>query len=353
MVGSTLALAGGVVASSFVALNVGGSSMGVAFGPVTGSDAVGTRRAAMLMALSVALGGVTFGGRVTETLGEQFVAPAVFTVEAALVVLAVTGVGILVGNYRRVSVSTSATAVGAVSGLGLAANALRWGTVARVVGSWVAAAIVAFWLTAIVGRYGYDRVVAALRGRPGWSRAALVVGGCAMGAAAGGSNVANAVGALVGADLVRMGPATGLGVAGIAVGAAVLGPRTLETVGEGITNLSVAGALVVQTVAASIITALNVVGIPASLAVTTTMAVVGLGWGRASRAVDGPDEGVGGLREAGPSSASDGGRAGADRSAPAGAALYDPAVTRRIVLTWVATPAVACGLAVAAFGALA
>ncbi|MFC7140197.1 anion permease [Halosimplex aquaticum] len=336
---STLTLAVGLVASAFVAVNVGGSSMGVAFGPVTGSDAVGYRLAAVLMGLSVAVGGVALGGRVTETLGEEFVAPSVFTVEAALVVLGVTGVGILVGNYRRISVSTSATAVGAVTGLGLAADALRWGTVARIGGSWVAAAVVAFWVAAVLGRYRYERIAAALRGHPRRARLALVAGGCAMGAAAGGSNVANAVGALVGADLLRMGPATLVGVVGIALGAAVLGPRTLETVGEGITELSVAGALIVQAVAATIITLLNVAAVPASLAITTTMSVVGLGWGRASRVADGGER-----DERGPEETAE--------STPAGAALYDPDVTRRIVVTWVATPAVACGLAVAAVVAL-
>ncbi|MFB6087198.1 MAG: hypothetical protein ABEJ85_01655 [Haloarculaceae archaeon] len=51
-------------------------------------------------------------------------------------------------------------------------------------------------------------------------------------------------GALVGADALDMRPAVVLGGVGIGAGAFLLGPRTLETVGEGITDLPVEAALV-------------------------------------------------------------------------------------------------------------
>ncbi|PSP68096.1 hypothetical protein BRC70_07885, partial [Halobacteriales archaeon QH_6_68_27] len=62
---------------------------------------------------SAFVGGVTLGLRVTATLGEWFVAAPAFTLGAAVVVLAVTGVGILLGNLLGVSVSTTGAAVGA------------------------------------------------------------------------------------------------------------------------------------------------------------------------------------------------------------------------------------------------
>ncbi len=70
-----------------------------------------------------------------------------------------------------------------------------------------------------------------------------------------------------------------LGLA-IGVGAFVLGPRTMETVGNEITDLPVEAALVVELVSATIITELSWNRIPASLAVAATMCVIGLGWGR-------------------------------------------------------------------------
>jgi PiT family inorganic phosphate transporter len=266
---------------------------------------------------------VTVGPRVTATLGERFVAAPAFTLGAAVVVLAVTGVGILLGNLLGVSVSTTGTAVGAVVGLGVAADAVRWGTVGSVARWWVLSAVVA----------------ALERRSPARARrVALVAAGCGMGFAAGGSNVANAAGALVGADALAMGPAVVLACLGIGLGALVFGPRTMATVGEGITDLPVEGALLVQAIAAAVVTALNVAAVPASLAVTTTMCVVGLGWGRASRVADGQDGGGAADRQRGPE------RDRGDRG-PSATDLYDAAVTRRVVVAWVASPAVAAALA--------
>lgn len=293
-----------LAASAFFAVNVGGSSTGVAFGPAVGSGAVHPGRAALLMTASVFAGGLTLGPRVTETLGAEFVPASAFTIEAAVVVLSVTGVGILLGNLLGVSVSTTGTAVGAVAGLGVAVDALHWATVGEVVGWWVLAAVLAFWLAGLAGRYAYAGIAAALvrRSTAPVRRRALVAAGCGIAFAAGGSNAANATGALVGANALTMTPAVVLACAGIGVGAVVFGPRTMATVGEGITDLPVEAALVVQAVAATVVTALNVASIPASLAVTTTMAVVGLGWGvpPASWTARGPAVRTPSARPAGP-----------------------------------------------------
>lgn len=66
---------------------------------------------------------------------------------------------------------------------------------------------------------------------------------------------------------------------------------------------------------------------------------IGLGWGRASRVADGQD-GVGrrSERDRGPE------RDRGDR-APTVGGLYDAAVTRWVVVAWVASPAVAAVLA--------
>ena len=76
-----------------------------------------------------------------------------------------------------------------------------------------------------------------------------------------------------------------LAVAAISLGGFTIARRTLETVGDDITDLPILAALIVSTVGATIITILSYYGIPASLAVSTTCCIIGLGWGRASRAV--------------------------------------------------------------------
>jgi len=73
-------------------------------------------------------------------------------------------------------------------------------------------------------------------------------------------------------------------VGAISVGGFTIARRTLATVGNDITKMPILAALIVSTVGATIITILSWLGIPASLAVSTTSCIIGLGWGRASRA---------------------------------------------------------------------
>lgn len=325
----TLLFAIGLIVAAFVGTNVGGSSTGVAFGPATGSGVLSMRRASALMAVFVLLGGFTVGTRVVDTLGTEFVPPRRFTLAASIGILLFTGLGVLFGNVLRVSVSTSETAVGAVVGMGAALGVLDWSTVGAVVTWWFVSAVVAFWLAAVVGRYLYDRIVDALAldGEPRATvgKVALVGVGCYMAFAAGASNVANAVAPLVGSGVLAMTPGIALGGLAIGVGAFALGARTMETVGDGITDLTVEAALVVEVISATIITGLSWARVPASLAVTATMCVIGLGWGRATKQLSDP--------------------ASASPDAPASndepLDLFRPRVAKRIVATWFATPLLA------------
>ncbi|WP_435184090.1 anion permease [Halobellus sp. EA9] len=334
----------GIAVAAFVGINIGGSSTGVAFGPATGSGILSMRQASGLMAVFVLLGGVTVGTNVVHTLGSEFVPPESFTTLSSIGVLLFIGLGILLGNVLKVSVSTSETAVVAVVGMGSALGVLDWGTVGVVVMWWIVSPILAFWLCAFVGRYFYDEIVARLdfSEENDWLARVVVIGiGCYMAFSAGASNTANAVAPLVGSGKLAMTPGVLLGGVAIGVGAFTLGTRTMETVGEDITDLSLEGSLVVETIAASIITGLSWAGIPASLAVTLTSCVIGLGWGRASRRIP--------LRAI----ARPEGLTAAERETQAADRLdlFDPGVTKRIVTTWIATPTVAGVIAFAAFEA--
>lgn len=302
------------------------------------------------MSISVVLGGWVVGRHVIETLAHGFVPRVYFTLPAAIGVLLFTGVGILLGNLREVSVSTSETAVGAVAGLGAAMGVLDWGTVGVVVSWWLVSPVIAFWVSAVVGRYCYDRIEATLD-LSGDSRSTagqlLVVGiACYMGFSAGASNVANAVAPLVGAGVVpsvlflsSMDVAVLLGAGSMAVGAFSIGPRTMTTVGNDLTNLTLEAALIVEMIAATIITGLSWAGIPASLAITTITCVIGLGWGRATRRVSASAAaGLDALSEA------DQERVEADRPD-----LYNPELTRHVIVTWMLSPTVAFVLAFVVF----
>lgn len=106
---------------------------------------------------------------------------------------------------------------------------------------------------------------------------------------AGASNVANAVAPLVGSgaldlagrDSVDIGIM--IGALAISLGGFTIARRTMESVGNDLTELPLLAALIVAVTAASITTFLSWIGIPISLVMGTVMTIVGLGWGRASR----------------------------------------------------------------------
>lgn len=361
-----LLLAVGVIVASFVGFNIGGSSTGVAFGPSTGAGLVSKRSAAALMTLFVFLGGWTVGRNVVRTMGTDLLATGTLDLTVSIVILFFIGVSLLLSNIVGVPASTSMTAVGALAGLGVARGALEWEVMGRIVSWWFVAPVVAFWAGAVMGRYLYDRldqrfaiaqsdgplVTVERRGGlpvpvrgPGTSRRELIsavsvlVIACFMAFSAGASNVANAVAPLVGSGSLGMEPGILLAVAAIGLGAFTIARRTLETVGSGITDMPILAALMVSVVSATIITILSRMGIPASLAISSTMCIAGLGWGRATRSV-----GVSDVRD--DISAHDG-RSRVREKAEEGmdeikqeSALFDPDGIGSVIMMWVMTPTI-------------
>jgi PiT family inorganic phosphate transporter len=258
----------------------------------------------------VFLGGWTVGRNVIETLGGRIIPQEMFTIEASIVVLVFIGLGMLFANIYGVPVSTSMTAVGAIAGYGLATETLDWAVLGEIMSWWIVAPVAGFWCGGVIGRYLYpyldrwfaiqssegplvtvdrDGVVPAPRLGPGTtsrelvSTALVLVIACYMAFSAGASNVANAVAPLVGGGILGIDEAILLGTAAIGLGSFTIARRTMESVGNDLTALPLLAAMVVMVVAASITTIASWLGVPMSLALSTVMTIVGLGWGRASR----------------------------------------------------------------------
>jgi PiT family inorganic phosphate transporter len=59
----------------------------------------------------------------------------------------------------------------------------------------------------------------------------------------------------------------------------------MESVGSDLSDMPLLAALIVMVTAATITTGLSYIGIPISLVMASVMAIVGLGWGRATRPI--------------------------------------------------------------------
>ncbi|MCO8245417.1 MULTISPECIES: inorganic phosphate transporter [unclassified Haladaptatus] len=302
----------GVVVAIFVGFNIGGSSTGVAFGPAVGSRLLRKATAAALFVGFGFLGAWTVGRNVIATMSSSIIPATQFTPAASVAVLFFTGASLLISNLYGVPASTSMTAVGAIVGLGLASNTLNQALMFTIVSAWIVAPLISLSIGIVVGRYLYpylDRYVAftkfdlhfiqidrsgtipRLYLNPNATRQdilgslSVVVIACYMAFSAGASNAANAVAPLVsegGSLTVNQGVL--LAVVAFGLGSFTIARRTLETVGDDITELPILASLIVSIVGGTVITILSYFGIPASLAVSTTSTIIGLGWGRASRA---------------------------------------------------------------------
>jgi PiT family inorganic phosphate transporter len=299
----------GVAIAVFVGVNIGGSSTGAAFGPSVGTSILTKFVAGILMAGFVLVGGWTVGRNVVQTMGGRIVPKNQFSLVASVAILFFVGVALLVSNVGGVPASTSMTAVGAIAGLGAATGSLRWGVVVGIATWWIVAPIFAFVVAAAFGCYGYplldrwfdvdrrEKPLVCVRweaSRPvvrytSGTKRQVAVGGCAilmgcyMAFSAGASNVANAVAPLVGAGALNTNYGILVAAGAIGVGALTVARRTLETIGNDLGELPLVAALIVEVISASVITVLSSMGIPASLAVTTTVSIIGLNWGRQHR----------------------------------------------------------------------
>ncbi len=308
----------GIVVALFVGYNIGGATTGPAFGPAVGAVVLTKTAAAALMSVFFFIGAYTIGRRVVETLGEELIDPSVFTLEASITVLFFIGIALFIGNWFGVPASTSMTTVGAIAGLGFASGTLDWEVLGEIMAWWIVAPVIGFWVSAVIGRYFYSRVNkmiaidesddlpfvldrSGLIPRPSigdhTSRreafgSFVVIGiGCVMAFSSGTSNIANAIAPLVGSGELDVNVGIIIGSAAVAIGAFTIARRTMETLGNDITELPLTASIVVATVSATIVVLLSAIGIPASFVVIATMSIVGLGWGRASRTV-GLKEGV-------------------------------------------------------------
>ncbi|WP_276273519.1 inorganic phosphate transporter [Haloarcula litorea] len=378
----------GLLVAVFVGFNIGGSSTGVAFGPAVGSDTISKFGAAVLMTIFALAGGLLVGPAVVESLGSDLVATA-FSPLISIVVLFFIGGALFLSNVAGVPASTSMTAVGAIAGLGLARQTLNEGLMLEIVSWWLVSPIVAFWVSGVIGRYFYPTLVEAFAvsqtegallefDRSGavprpylgenttpreFVGTAVVVGiGCYMAFSAGASNVANAVAPLVGNGSLDMYPAILLGGSAIGLGAFTIARRTMDTVGNDLTDLPLVAAIVVAAVSSTIVTFLSALGIPASFVIIATMSIVGLGWGRATRTtrlsetVQGkaPDVSVGALT----ADADDAPTVGGQKGTPAGTGhdpigeesgedlpkasdLFEPATTARVIVLQNIVPGIA------------
>lgn len=295
-----------ILAGFYVGWNIGANDAANCIGTTVGAQIISYRKAVLIMAFFVILGGVLQGHHVMKTVGKGIVISEAAAFEehnaieagpefralfpddrlpdkAILIALLSAGFFVTLATFSSVPVSTSQAIVGGVAGVGIGIVGMnsayfKLGVLMKIFGAWVISPVLtmllAFTLYYLLGLL--LRRVSSIR----WSQvmAIAVVGSAAyVSYSLGANDVGNAIGPLLakypdkGLQLAILG-----GVA-MAVGAFTFGARVTDTVGKSITPLDYGGALSAQLAAAFGVHLFSMAGIPVSTSQAVVGGVIGVG----------------------------------------------------------------------------
>ncbi len=258
-----------IITVVFFAINLGGSGIAPSFAAVYGGRLLKKGWVLALFAVFLTLGALSFGGRVSTTLGRDIIPAHLFTFDVALAVIFSASLAIFVSNMFKVPQSTSLVTIGSIVGAGLFSGAVSFKTFLFLIPAWVILPIVAFLATFLSFRliyppssrnfWFYEKV----HSYKGLLKVTAVIAACFVAFAVGANNIANAVGPLFGAGLVTntlLG--IGLMIPLFVVGAAIFGDFTMGTIGKEIVPLGLITSSLVSFITASLLSVASFFGIP-------------------------------------------------------------------------------------------
>lgn len=223
-----------LLASAFMGIAIGASSVAPAFGPVNSSGSVNTFRSAFLAGIFALMGSIVQGGNVTETVGSSLLIGELGLIQAVSI-LFVGSMLVIISVLTDYPMPTAFTVIGAVIGSAYGFD--------QVVSIPVFQKILAYWLVvplaaALLG-YIFARIMQHFlpkRGAERPIRILLLISGCYVAYTAGAGSVGLAVGPLtsMGIPLFHLLLMGGLS---ILAGAWLYSPRIIHAVSFDYSNI--------------------------------------------------------------------------------------------------------------------
>ncbi len=274
----------------FFAMNIGASGAAASMGIAYGSGAVKWRKLALLIsAAGVYLGASLGGGEVIKTIGSGLIPTNLMTIKITVIILFGATFTLFIANLLGTPLSTSEVTVGSVVGVGIAYHSLYLKNLFHIVTWWLVIPIVAFILA-----FSFGKIIIFLERRflslhdkqfQKWLICFIIVAGFLEAFSAGMNNAANAFGPLVGAGLLSVKEGMIVGGIFVALGAAFLGGKVIETNGKKITNLSLLQGITISSSSAALVIVASLYGIPVPMTQITTTGILGIGLSKTGRAI--------------------------------------------------------------------
>ncbi len=256
------------------------------FGLGVGARAVSYRAAVMLTSCFVILGAYVGGARGMATYG----ALAGHDLATAFCVGLAAGATVTMMTVRRIPVSATQAAVGAIIGVALVAGRpVEWGVLLRIGVSWVTSPLGSLVFAYVLHRFLSPVLERWLGGLAVYNLAlrwGIVIVGILGAYALGANSVANVTGVYVSAGLLSVPVAAVVGAGSIALGVLTYSRRVMETVGERLVHLGLLPALFAAISQAAVLRLFAYVGVPVSTSQAVVGAVLGIGLVRGVQTVN-------------------------------------------------------------------
>jgi len=262
---------------------IGADTSPPAMAAAVGSGARSMRQAIVLIAVFATIGGLLEGGKVAKTIGEGIVDPGaplpLFVVLAILITISLNLP--MESALKFLPIPTSYVTVGSLLGVGLLFSyQIKWATVTKIFLGWAISPIMAGLLAIFIYYYLTPLIDLWFRDHTRRYRVymfMLTASSCFTAYTLGANHLGFVTGPLIaaGADPTL---STVIGLTGIISGPILLGSRFIKTIGNDITELSLASAFSAQLAAATTVELMTQFGIPVSLneVVLASVAAIGI-----------------------------------------------------------------------------
>ncbi len=259
----------------FLGWTLGYNNMSALFGPPVVAGVIKYRTSTILAAIFIILGTLVGGSAGMKTISSIATTGNITAISASLG----TAIVILVMSAFSLPVSMTQGIAGALIGIGIIDNTIRWGVVEKVI---LMSTIAPFG--SIVIAYVAHRAVSVFYNR---FRSIKVKGtfvrllsfsvGIYTAYSFGANNVANVTGPFIGVSMFNIQQALIFGAIAMALGVLTSSKKVIYTVGSGITTLDPFDAAVALFSEASTLFIFSIVGVPISSVQAIVGAVIGVG----------------------------------------------------------------------------
>lgn len=267
----------------FFAMNIGASGTAAAMGTAYGANAINNKRIALLLvAISAFLGATIGGGEVAKTISKGIIPSDILQIKAVIIILFGATFTLFLSNMLGIPLSTSEVTIGSIVGVGITYQALYTDKLLVILLFWIIVPVSSFLITFILGKAIVlaEKKWPQLKGKGKWTKwlsLLLVLGGCLEAFSAGMNNVANAIGPLIGANMINSDKGLLYGAIFMSIGAVLLGSKVLETNGKKITQLSLLQGSVISFTGGTLVIIASIYGLPIPLTQVTTCGILGVG----------------------------------------------------------------------------